>query len=675
VIAFAAGSALASAAIFGLLVLGWAKAWAVWLVSAAALAVSIRGSRVAWSRPHPLWLPALPGLVLTLVNALAPETQPDAAGYHLGLAAEWARSGAFPRRTGFYELLPLGLETLYLPAYYLAGAAGAKLVHFAFFAASLPLIARVGRQCGLEPGRAVLAAVFYSCTPVVMIAASSAYTDAAIVFFTLAAFSALLDRRDASAGLAAGFCFAIKVTGGIVPAAALIWLAARREWGRLARLAPAAAVVSLPWTLRAFILTGNPIAPLGNGVFPNDFFHAHSERVLTSYFTDYGGVRGWEVWRSLLWGGASLQGLIGPCCIVLVAAALALRRRETRPLVIAGAVIAAPWFANLGARFLMPALPFAALAAAAVLPRNLMAAATVLHAVLAWPAVMDLYADKGAWRLRGFPWQAALGIEPAGSYLARELYEYRFVTKAAARVKRGETMLDLYGLPYAYLPVVPLGPLPSAEFDNVVYALNAARGAPPDLLHTLDCRWPMEFLRQARISTEAPWPAPFSIAEAQPLRGGSPVQAVRNWFLDAEPNGGDSTLAMDNNKASRWSTLDPARGGEWWSVRFDRPVPLDGMRFHIVNASASLKLNVTLESASGRVWRACRDARFQPGPLVFYRKAAMAFAKSRGVRWIAGSTRGEGHGPLVRELEMAPAAYGVEIAERDGELILFRVKD
>lgn len=671
-IALAEGSALASAAIFGLLVLGWAKAWAVWLVLAGALAVSMRGSRPGWRRPHPLWLLALPGFVLTLVNALAPETQPDAAGYHLGLVAEWARTGAFPPRIGFYDLLPLGLETLFLPAYFLAGTTGAKLVHFAFFAASLPLIARAGRQCGLEPGRAVLAAVYYSWTPVVMIAASSAYTDAAIVFFTLAAFSALLDRRDAPAGFAAGFCFAIKVTGGIVAAAALFWLAARREWSRLARLAPAAAVVSLPWTLRAFILTGNPIAPLGNRVFPNDFFHAHTEQVLTSYFTDYGGVRGWELWRSILWGGASLQGLIGPVSILLAAAALALRKRETRPLAIACAVMAAPWFANLGARFLMPALPFAALAAASVLPRNLMAAAAALHAALAWPAAMDLYTDKGAWRLRGVPWEAALGIEPAGRYLERELYEYRFVKRVAARVKRGETLLDLYGLPYAYLPVVPLGPLPSAEFDNVVYALNAARGAPPDLLHTLDCRWPMEFLREARISVEAAWPAPFSIAEAQPLRAGSPVQVVRNWFLDAQPNGGDSTLAMDNNKASRWSTLEPARGGEWWSVRFDRPVPLDGMRFHIVNASASLKLNVTLESAAGRISRACRDAQFQPGPLVFYRKAAMAFAKSRGVRWIAGSTRGEGHGPLVRELEMAPAAFGVEIVERDGEFVLFR---
>ncbi len=672
--AFAAGSALGSVAIFGLLAAGAARPWAVWLVAAAALAGALRQARFTPVRPHPAWLLAAPGLLLTFVNALAPETQPDAAGYHLGLVAAWARTGAFSTGTGFYEMLPLGLETLFLPAYLLAGPTGAKLVHFAYFAASLPLIARIGRQCGIEPARAVLAAVFYSCTPVAMVAAASAYTDAALVFFTLAAFSALIEGRSGSAGLAAGLCFAIKVSGGIVAAAAAVWLAVRREWGKLAGFAGAALIPSLPWVVRTYLLTGNPIAPLGNGLFPNDHFHAHTERILTSYLSGY-GAEGWEFWRSILWGGAALQGLIGPVCILLPLGLLAFGRRETRPIAAAGLVLLLPWAANHGARFVLPAVPFLALGLSAVAPRAVTAAAVAAHAVLAWPGALSLYADREAWRLTGFPWQAALRIESPAAYLARELYEYRFTKRAAARIKPGETLLDLYGLPYAYLPVVPLGPLPCAAFDNLVYTLNSARGAPPELLHGLECRWPPQFLREIRIAVEAPWTAPFSIAEARLLRGGRPAGIGRNWWLDAWPNGGDSPLAMDNNKASRWSTLDPAAGGEWWAVRFDRPVPADGALFHIVNAAPSLRLKVTVTDLAGQASQVCRDAPFRPGPVVFHRKAAMAFVRSRGVRWIAGSRRGDGHAALIRELEMAPAAFGVAIVERVDDLMLFRVEE
>jgi hypothetical protein len=55
--------------------------------------------------------------VLYAIHALAPEIQPDAIAYHLGLTAEYVRLGRFPNRVGFFEMLPQGLEMLFVPAF------------------------------------------------------------------------------------------------------------------------------------------------------------------------------------------------------------------------------------------------------------------------------------------------------------------------------------------------------------------------------------------------------------------------------------------------------------------------------------------------------------------------------------------------------------------------------
>ena len=52
-----------------------------------------------------------PYAVLYTVHALAPEMQPDAAGYHLGLVREYFRLGSFPDRIDFYGILPQGMAS------------------------------------------------------------------------------------------------------------------------------------------------------------------------------------------------------------------------------------------------------------------------------------------------------------------------------------------------------------------------------------------------------------------------------------------------------------------------------------------------------------------------------------------------------------------------------------
>ncbi len=159
--------------------------------------------------------------VFYLVNALAPEVQPDAAGYHLGLVSEYLRLGGFSRRVGFYEMVPQGVEMLFVPAFAFGWHSAAKLVHFAFLLATVPLLLGIGRRLQLPDRVAWTAAAIYFCAPVVGVSGTAAYNDAAMVFFILATFYLLQVWRDtgdvrylAPTGVTAGFCYAIKMLHG-----------------------------------------------------------------------------------------------------------------------------------------------------------------------------------------------------------------------------------------------------------------------------------------------------------------------------------------------------------------------------------------------------------------------------------------------------------------------------
>src|SRR4029077_12251153 len=132
------------------------------------------------------------------------------------LPNEYVRLGGFPDHITFYDVVPQGMEMLYTAAFALCRHVAAKLVEFAFFLATIPLIFRAGRRLGATDLACLVAAVFYFCAPVAGITGSSSCIHPAGVFFMLAAFYLLLlaDARFVlAAGALAGFCYAIKLPG------------------------------------------------------------------------------------------------------------------------------------------------------------------------------------------------------------------------------------------------------------------------------------------------------------------------------------------------------------------------------------------------------------------------------------------------------------------------------
>ena len=694
-IALAVGAAAESSIVFLMLVGDVGNRASFILLGALTLAAFWRVGRGAARRADAVIAPAdgvslyVSGAVLAfytvlyLINALAPELEPDARAYHLGLTAEYVRLGGFPNRVGFYEMLPQGLEMLFVPAFAFGRHSAARLVHCALLLATVPLMLRIGRRLGLPDGVALAAAVLYFCAPVTGITGTSAYTDAGGVFFTLATFYALLvwrDTRDvrylAPAGITAGFCYAIKFPGALVAILAVAFVVVVERGIRprqLALLAGAALAVAAPWILRSAIMTGNPVAPLFNRFFPNSYFHLSTDRSLAAALGSLWGVPPSRVPYELIVGG-TYAGTMGPVFFALPLGLLALRKPAGRLCWMAAALLAVPWFWNTGARFLMPALPFLAIALAlgvAALPRQALWACVAVQAVGCWPQVMELYHPGYTWRLERIPWRAALRIEPEQDYLASLLPAYGVAHLLEANTKPGERIFSLISVPTAYTDREILEYWHSAQADRLYDALSMAM-APHDPVFEVKAEWDPHAVLGLRIRMPKALPVEWQINDIELLSGGG-VTARPQWQLRGWPNPWELPLAFDRNPATRWRTWEPIRAGMYLEADFDRAEVLSGAVVTSPAAHDALPLEFYGRESDG--WRllASRLVVTQ-GVLGDVRMAATRTIRDAGFRYILADNGTTGTGIIGAAMLGHAAEWGVWERAEAGPVVLFGIQ-
>jgi 4-amino-4-deoxy-L-arabinose transferase-like glycosyltransferase len=683
-IALALGAAAESFLVFILLLLNAAQWWVFLAVAAAVLFASQKGDRRIFPagkmRLSPFWAVFLAYGVWYFVNALAPETVADGITYHLGLPYEYVRLGGFPDRIAFYDLVPQGMEMLYTVAFAFGRHSAAKLVEFGFFLATLPLIFRIGRRLGMSDLASLVAAVFYFCAPVVGLTGSCTYNDAALVFFTLAAFYLLLAWRDTSegryllpAGMLAGFCYAIKFPGIFTVAAAVLFALARRRVKAAVLVAAGAVLVMAPWMARNAALTGNPVAPLMNGLFPNPYFHLATEKELTAGLSSLGPVTPAHVPWELAFGD-HLTGTFGPLLFALPLGLVALRRREGRLCWAAAALVALPWFSNTGARFLMPSVAFAALALGMSLPRRAAWAAIAIQAVLCWPRVIDTWETRYAFRLHEFPWRAALRIEPEPEYLKKRFDEYN-VAKLIERATPPEARtLALLTVANAYLDRDVTVTWQSAEGDQMLDTLRLAALYTGDSLFDWKASWPIQPLRAVRFRLPVSHPGEWDISEAQLYSGEDRVFSSPQWTLNAWPNPWEAPLAFDVNLATRWRTWEPMRAGMFLEADFDHPQRLTSAVLLSHTPVHGVPLEFHGQGTDGK-WRLLSNApeaiRRPPEDL---RLEATRALRRAGFRYLLAPTGGGGNAPIGNNLAAHAPEWGLERAGEAGRYLLFRVK-
>lgn len=215
-------------------------------------------------------------LLLILVEiplALIPPTARDALIYHLAYPKLYLQHGrVFELPFAFYSYYPMNTEILFAVPLYFGLDSIAAVVHMVFGLLTSLLIYKFLK---IERNRtcAILGALIFLSTPIVIKLSTIPYVDLALAFHSTGAVLALLKWRDSKetkwlilTGIFAGLAAGTKYNGLFIPLLLFFMTLhiAKNSMplrSSLIFISISAAVAS-PWYIKNFILTGNPFAPL-----------------------------------------------------------------------------------------------------------------------------------------------------------------------------------------------------------------------------------------------------------------------------------------------------------------------------------------------------------------------------------------------------------------------------
>jgi len=546
--------------------------------------------------------------VLYLANAMAPEISPDGATYHLGLVSHYLREHGFVRITdNLYAAMPGGMEMLFLFAFAFGKHSAAALVHLAFFVALVRQVFSYARRRGF-PIAGGCAALIVFASPVAGIDGSSAYNDVAVaaIAFTLFHLLQIWDeernpRLLAAIGLTAGFAFATKYTAWPAVAYAMGFVVMKNRKAVLP-VAACAALMIAPWLLKNWIYLHNPVAPFFNRQFPNPYVMAGFEDIYRRMMAIYQLKSRWEIPMQVTTYG-SLSGLLGPVFLLAPLGLVALRRKEGRQLWLAALVFSLNYFSNIASRFLIPSMPFVALAIALALsavPR-LAVAVALLSAVLSWPAVVGRYAHPDAWRLLRIPWKEALRIRTEESYLERRLDHYGVERLIEQKTAPGSTIFTFVPVPEAYTSRHIRVEYQSA--GNQIAGKILWTAAAPEYAPTrrLRFQFPRQTLQGLRVvQTAARGEDTWSIHEFRIYDGPRELTRAAQWRLTAQPYPWGIQDAFDNSLVTFWLCGETLRAGQYVAVDFHGGQTADSVVLEAAPNQSGVRLKLEGQDAAGR---------------------------------------------------------------------------
>lgn len=553
------------------------------------------------------------------VNALAPETSPDGASYHLGLVSRYFRWHNFGHiTTQIYANLSQGMEMLFLFAFAFGRHSAAATMEFAFLLAlPLGILSYSRRQGFAKVG--VFAATLVFASPVFGISGTVAYNDAAgacvvfALFYLLQIWSA---TREANLivpiGLLAGFAFGIKYTLFLaVPFALgyLLWQLARSHQPLLKPVAVfslCAAAMMAPWLVKNWIVVGNPVSPFLNSYFPNPYVTPGFEKLYSTTMRVQEGLTNAERPLEQTAQGGRTGGFIGPVFLLSPLALFALRFAAGRQVLLAAAIFLIPAAANLQTRFLMPAVPFVSLAfgLAVMEARAALWLLLIFDAITCWPEFTSNYCTGYAWRLERFPIEEALRVIPESETLHRRMGWMPIIDLIEAGVPPQGRVLSLGGLPEAYTSRNILVDYESAFSSKMTDILNCALIPEYRPTRIVTFAFASREVRRIRVVQTAKSTGEYwSVAEFRIFNKGGEVTRSPEWHLSGRPNNFDVQLAFDNNPTTRWSTEQTATPGMRIEVDLGRSQSIDSVILESSHDQDPIRLLVEGEISPG-VWTA-----------------------------------------------------------------------
>jgi hypothetical protein len=236
---------------------------------------------LGWS----IWLAILIILIAEVVLGFLPPIGRDELTRHLAIAKLYAKAGRIIEvPMAPYAYSPMLVDMLFIPWIHWGYDFVAKWIHFLFSVlTALLLYAYLARR--MNPVYGWLGAFFFLSTPVIFRLGHWASDDLALAFYTTAALLGLLSWREARganswlvlAALSLGFALATKPNGWVAALfivllfGLMIVKSPRRNFPALSRevfcFGALALAPFLPWLIKNWWQTGNPLFPYFGGVF------------------------------------------------------------------------------------------------------------------------------------------------------------------------------------------------------------------------------------------------------------------------------------------------------------------------------------------------------------------------------------------------------------------------
>lgn len=337
------GYALLGMILFALASCGGLRVWVVWGLSAAIPIMTSpitlvwfldvrRGWREARAKPEALDVILICAIGATLVGpllrALSPAYGWDEQVYHLPIPAAYLTAGGFTSiAAGFYANMPHLVDLIYAWPMAVGGAEqGAKLTHWLMTVLSVVTLGAIARGL-FGCGRAGLFAGLLFCSlSTVLDEAGMAYVDNALAFFAATMLAALLLARLTGngrwwwiAGVMAGAMLCSKYVGGsgLLAAGAVgaLFIVFPHGAGDRRRVALGvvamgfvAAMVFVPWAVKQWLATGNPVFPLAYGWLGGEGWSARLDAWFYEWQRGVGPGRSPVDWLLLPWRVFTMSG-------------------------------------------------------------------------------------------------------------------------------------------------------------------------------------------------------------------------------------------------------------------------------------------------------------------------------------------------------------------------------
>jgi hypothetical protein len=438
-------------------------------------------------------------------------------------------------------------------------------------------------------------------------------------------------------------------------------------------VAACALITAGPWIARNWIWYQNPLAPFANSIFRNPYVHVLSEQNTWEWMRHYGMPSLRPLALEAAMRGEYIGGIIGPAFLLLPLALAALRFQTGRRLLLAGALVSSTYFADIGARFLIPCLPFFSLAlglAFAEMPALLLML-MLFHAASSWPGVLDRYVNPNCWRLVRFPYQAALRITPPDDFMRRNLAGYGAVRMIDDKVPGSEPVFSINALPDSYTrhPILVAGR--SAANETLADTINMGWNETSQPSVDRVFQFPERRARRMRVlqTAQAVYPHQWNVHELRFFYHGAELARTSDWRLQAWPNPWEVQLAFDNSLATRWRSWEVASPGMYLDVDFGKEEPVDEVR--LITASTFVETQLQLESMSpSGAWDKIADNPqnvFQPVPPGIRRMAAYEL-HARGIRYLMIGDTNFGAEDMAED----PEAWGLQPIGHTGGERLYR---